>query len=242
MSGIRIDARLAVPGFVLPVSFAIGDELGVLFGRSGAGKSLTLRAIAGLLSPTEGLIELDGQPVFDSTARLDVRPQRRHVGYVSQDLALFPHLTVRGNVEFGLRDRPRAERSARGDELLRALGLEQLADRRVPTLSGGQRQRVALARALAPRPRALLLDEPFSALDAPAREEMRELVKEVRSEFRLPVALVTHDLYEAYTLADRLIIYSEGTVHSGAPCDLFRSPATPEIERLLSSERLYLCG
>lgn len=242
MSGIRVDARLSAPGFTLSTRFELDDGLGVLFGRSGAGKSLTLRAIAGLLAPADGRIEIGGKAVYDAAARVDVRPQERRVGFVSQDLALFPHLSVRGNVEFGLGLLPRRHRRERADELLACLGLEALAHRTVPTLSGGQRQRVALARALAPRPRALLLDEPFSALDGPAREEMRELVRDVRREFRIPVVLVTHDLYEAYTLADLLVVYGDGAVQSGPPCELFKAPATPEIARLLTSERLYLCG
>lgn len=234
---VRLRKRL--PGFDLDVEWTCGGGLTVLFGYSGAGKSLTLRALAGLLRPDEGRVALDGEVLFDSMRGVNVPPQRRGLGYVPQDCALFPHMTVAENVAYGLASLPRLVRTERRDEMLAALGLTALVGKRPRELSGGQRQRVALARALAPRPRALLLDEPFSALDAPLRAEMRDLV---RTGFGVPVVLVTHDLYEAYTLADTMIVYGgDGSVQAGAPCEVFARPDTPAIERLLSSERLFLC-
>lgn len=239
---VEVRLRKRLPGFTLDVSWEIGAELGVLFGYSGSGKSLTLRAAAGLLRPDEGMIRVDDAVLFDGDGGIDVPPQHRHLGYVAQDCALFPHLTVAENVGYGLGGMPRRQRPERVAEMLHALDLGGLARRRPGQLSGGQRQRVALARALAPRPRALLLDEPFSALDTPIRAELREVLRQVRRDFQVPVVLVTHDLYEAYTLADRMIVYGgTGAVQVGTPCELFNRPATPEIARLLSSERLYLC-
>ncbi|MBI5230932.1 MAG: ATP-binding cassette domain-containing protein [Coriobacteriales bacterium] len=235
--------RLEVPGFALDVDWRVGNELAVLFGYSGSGKSLTLRALAGLVRPGFGRIEIAGETLYDSSRRIHVKPKRRKVGYVAQDPALFPHLSVVRNVEYGLHEHPRRERRERALETLEALGIANLAERRPGTLSGGQRQRVALARALAREPRALLLDEPFSAVDNPVRQEMREVVRDVRERFGVPVVLVTHDMYEAYTMADRMVVYSgTGEIQVGTPCEIFSRPKSPEIEALITAERLWVTG
>jgi molybdate transport system ATP-binding protein len=180
MLDVAIDKRLGA--FHLRPRFAVGRELLVLFGHSGSGKSLTLQAIAGLLRPDAGCIAIDGRPVFDAARGLDEPPQRRGVGLVVQDYALFPHLSVRDNIAFGLdRLRPQ-ERRARVAELVKLLELDGLEDRRPAQISGGQAQRVALARALAPRPRLLLLDEPFSALDSAIRVGLRRELARLKRE------------------------------------------------------------
>ena len=153
------------------------NELAVLFGYSGAGKSLTLQLIAGLLKPDAGRITANGDVLFDSQKRINVPPQRRSLGYVFQDLALFPHMTVRQNIAYGATGLPRGARQERVGEMLEVFHLEDLADKPPAEISGGQKQRVALARALIRRPQALLLDEPFSALDNPLRREMRQFLK-----------------------------------------------------------------
>jgi molybdate transport system ATP-binding protein len=187
----------------------------VLFGRSGVGKTLTLRALAGLHAPTAGTIRQRGRVLYDGETGVTVRPQHRGMGYVPQHHLLFPHLTVRGNVAFGVRG---PDRDVRVSELLARLGLTTLADRRPASLSGGERQRVAIARALAPRPETLLLDEPFSSLDREARASVRSWFREHVRELNVVVLLVTHDAAEAMEMGQRLALLEDGrTVAEGAP-------------------------
>src|SRR5215218_5533795 len=183
MLDVAIDKRLGA--FHLRPSFSVGRDLLVLFGHSGSGKSLTLQAIAGLLRPDAGCIAIDGRPVFDAASGLDEPPQRRGVGLVVQDYALFPHLSVRDNIAFGLARLRPAERRARVADLVKLLELDGLEDRPPSQISGGQAQRVALARALAPRPRLLLLDEPFSALDSAIRVGLRRELARLKRDLGL---------------------------------------------------------
>src|SRR5262247_3017741 len=181
---MHVALRKAYPGFTLDVTWDAGNEVVALFGPSGAGKTLTLQCLAGLIRPDAGRIVVDDRVLFDSAAGVDLPPQHRRVGYVFQGYALFPHLTVGQNVAFGLRDRPRAARLARAAEVMERLGLGGLAHRRTGELSGGQRQRVALGRALAIDPALLLLDEPLSALDAPLRRSLRDELRALLSTVR----------------------------------------------------------
>ena len=164
MVALSVDIRKQLGDFHLEVQFDAGDETLALLGASGCGKSVTLKCVAGILTPDEGRITLDGVTLFDSAARIDLPPQRRHVGYLFQDYALFPNMTVRQNIAAGAKDRGRRRETA--EALIRRFRLEDAADRKPRQLSGGQRQRAALARILASEPRAVLLDEPFSALDS----------------------------------------------------------------------------
>lgn len=223
--GLSLQLRKEVPGFTLEVAWAVQEELAVLFGFSGAGKSMTLQMIAGLLKPDRGTIRLDGQVLFDSRDGINVPPQDRSIGYVFQDLALFPHMTVRGNIIYGGNGLGKKERREETEEMIRMFHLEKLAEKKPSEISGGQQQRVALARALIRRPGLLLLDEPFSALDNPLRLEMHQTLNGAARKYRIPVVLVTHDLTEAYRLGDRIIIYSEGRVtQAGTPADLRDNP------------------
>ncbi len=223
-----------LPGFKLDVSWTVGDELAVLFGYSGSGKSLSLRMIAGLIKPDAGKIVLNGETVYDSASRLWVSPQRRELGFVFQDLALFPHMTVTQNISWGLKGLGAAAQRERVEETLARFHLEDLADRLPRQISGGQQQRVALARSLARRPRALLLDEPFSALDLPLKVELWSLIREVRETLRIPVVVVTHDPVDAKTLADRLIVYQAGRVlRTGVPSKVLAAPDAPELHTLV---------
>jgi molybdate transport system ATP-binding protein len=234
VSGLAVSLAKHLPGFTLDVGWAVRDGFTVLFGYSGAGKSLTLSMIAGTMRPDSGYVLLDGVSLCDTDTGLWVPPQRRRIGYVSQAAQLFPHMTVLGNVEYALKGLPRRERRRRAGDLLERLRVGGLADKRPGQLSGGEKQRCALARALALEPRALLLDEPLSALDLPIRVEMRELLHEVQRESDVPFVMVTHDLYEACTLADTLVVYSgTGAVQVGTPRELIGDPGTPEIRRLL---------
>ena len=187
MSG-RVHARLikALPGFTLDVAWDADDPVVALFGPSGAGKTLTLQCLAGVVRPDSGHVEVDGRVFFDSATGVDVPPQQRGLGYVFQGYALFPHLSVAGNVGFGIAHWPRERRRARVGEVLERLGLAALAARRPRELSGGQQQRVALGRALAPDPALLLLDEPLSALDGPLRRAVRAELGRIIATSRSP--------------------------------------------------------
>ncbi|MPZ50662.1 MAG: ATP-binding cassette domain-containing protein, partial [Dehalococcoidia bacterium] len=208
-------------------------------GPSGAGKSLTLKAIAGLMKPDRGRIELPGGVGFDSEQGIDLTPQARNTGYVVQDLALFPHLSVAENIGFGLHGRPREEQRQRVAELVELLGLEGLESRLPGAISGGQQQRVALGRALAARPSLLLLDEPFSALDAPVRTALRREVARLRRQLGLTAVFVTHDLQEAYALADKIALYDAGSVvQYGARDEVFRRPVSVRAARLLDARNI----
>ncbi|HXU90986.1 MAG TPA: ABC transporter ATP-binding protein [Methylomirabilota bacterium] len=232
----RLDVRVVtrLPGFTLDVAWTAGDGVAVLFGPSGAGKTLTLQCLAGLLRPDQGRIVVDGRVLFDSSSGVDVRPQARRVGYVFQGYALFPHLTVAENVAFGLRERPRAERAARTARVLERLGLTDLGGRAPHELSGGQRQRVALGRALATDPALLLLDEPLSALDAPLRRALRDELRVILREWRTAAVVVTHDFTEAYRLADRVVVYDAGRVVQCAPrSELLWQPASETVARIM---------
>jgi len=193
---LQVQVVKRLPAFSLEVDWQGGDEVVALFGPSGAGKTLTLQCLAGLVRPDRGRIVVGGEVFFDSDAGIDVPTQRRRLGYVFQGYALFPHLSVEDNVGYGLRGRPREERRRRAGEVLERLGLGGLGARRPRELSGGQQQRVALGRALALDPGLLLLDEPLSALDTPLRRQLRRELAAILREWRKATVLVTHDLLE----------------------------------------------
>lgn len=210
--GLKVTIKKKLPGFTLEADWSIGNELAVLLGHSGAGKSLTLQMIAGLIKPDNGHIELNGRTLYNGSFQIDLSPQERSFGYVFQDLALFPHMNIRGNILYGAHGVPKQEREFRADSMMNRFKLCGLEQKLPSEVSGGQKQRAALARALIRKPGALLLDEPFSALDSRLREEMQRFLKELCREFPVPVLFVTHDLREARTLADRVIEYEQGRV------------------------------
>lgn len=238
--GLSVDIVKKVNGFCLDVSWRIGNELAVLFGRSGAGKSITLQMIAGLIKPDSGSIKSGQSGYFSSSAGINEPPHKRSFGYVFQDLALFPHMSVKENILYGAKGVSREERNDRLTDLTRKFHIRGIEDKLPSEISGGQKQRVAFARALIRRPGALLLDEPFSALDNPLRMEMRAFLMQVRSDFNIPILLVTHDVYEALTMPDRLIVYCRGrVVQTGTPADVFSRPANEEVEELVSAIDIY---
>jgi molybdate transport system ATP-binding protein len=228
---IRKTLTSAERRFTLDVSFTTTSQRVVLFGPSGAGKSLTLQAIAGLLRPDEGTIALNGDALFDSARGIDQTPQTRKLAYLFQDYALFPHLNVRQNIAFGLHGgwmNPRRRVAhADLDYWLDALDLRSVAGNHPAQLSGGQKQRVALARALVAKPRLLLLDEPFSALDGPLRERMRRELSDLQTRLDIPTLLITHDPDDVAFFGDQVVqIYDGGVRKEAQPFPGFVRSAT----------------
>jgi molybdate transport system ATP-binding protein len=240
---VSLELRIAtcVGGFTLDVGWTQGDELVVLFGHSGSGKSMTLRTIAGIAPQGDGHIRLNGRVLYDSDTRVNLSPQQRSVGYVFQDLALFPHMTVEKNILFGAGSVAGGEARKKAADMMQLFRLAGHRDRYPHQISGGQKQRVALARALMRNPEVLLLDEPFSSLDDQLRLEMRQcLVSVVKQEFRIPAILVTHNVLEVYSLADRVMVYSEGRIiQSGIPQAVFNNPVNDEVMSLVGLKKLY---
>ena len=232
--GLRLKITKDLGSFSLDLAWQAGNELTALFGYSGAGKTITLQMIAGLMEPDRGRIELERSILYDSSASISLSPQKRGIGYVFQDLALFPHMTVWQNIIYGGHEIPRKERESMARDMLNRFRISELRDRLPRQISGGQKQRVAIARALMRRPHALLLDEPFSALDMPVRREMRSMLTMVQRSFNIPVVLITHDADEVRALADRMIVYASGRVlQSGPPEEVFLAPACHEVESLV---------
>jgi len=201
-----------IGSFDLAPEFTAGNGITALVGASGAGKTLTLRAIAGLIMPHAGRITMQGDALFDDERGVRLSPQARRIGVVFQQYALFPHLSVAQNVAYGLTHLPEAERQADVERWLTLVGLETYASRWPRDLSGGQQQRVALARALAPAPRLLLLDEPFAAVDMGLRRRLREELRRLQQTVGTPMVLVTHDLDEVRQLADHVVVLDHGRV------------------------------
>jgi molybdate transport system ATP-binding protein len=206
--------------FLLDIAFNVQEgEFLTLFGRSGAGKTTLLRCLAGLAGPDGGHIRVKGEAWFDGTRGISLPPQQRRVGFMFQDYALFPNMTVRGNLEFALR--PGANRK-RIDELIEMMELGELQGRKPVMLSGGQQQRVALARALAAEPKLLLLDEPLSALDQETRLRLQDEILRLQRHFGLTAIMVSHDVSEVYKLSQRVVVIENGqAVREGPPAEVF---------------------
>lgn len=204
---LRVCIKKKLNYFNLDITFSCPDEeLLAMIGPSGSGKTTVIRIIAGLEMPDEGHISYGNEVWFDSAQKINISPQKRRLGYVFQDYTLFPHLTLRKNASFATRDQKRA------DALLEQFGIGHLRDRKPTGVSGGERQRCAICQTLARNPRVLLMDEPFSALDFLTRRKLRQEIKLLRTEITLPIIYVTHDIREAFALADKILPVVDGKV------------------------------
>ena len=231
MEDLSLDITVPLRSFALELALEVGGQSVALVGPSGAGKSTVLRAIAGLAKPNRGTISLGARVLFSHADRVDLAPEEREVGLVFQDYALFPHMTVRENVEYGGR--------ACVDELLRRFHIDHLANVKPGQLSGGERQRVALARALARDPRVLLLDEPLAALDASTKATVRGELRELLRDLGLPTLLVTHDFEDAAVLASQVGVIVDGRlVQLASPAELVAAPASPFVASLTGANVL----
>lgn len=237
--GLQVDAERRLENFALKIAFRAGKGAVGLLGASGAGKSMTLRMIAGVTTPDRGRIVLNDRVLYDSATEQDVPAAQRRIGVVFQDYALFPHLSVAENVGFGLRALPREDRTARVERQLATMQIAELANRFPKEISGGQRQRVAIARCMAINPDALLFDEPFAALDPHLRRQTEEQLRRTLADFGGPVVFVTHDMEEAFRFCTDLLVLDRGNViASGPKHQLFEDPRTVAAARLTGCKNI----
>jgi molybdate transport system ATP-binding protein len=239
---VRIRKRFLNPegSFNLNVHFRALAGFTILFGASGAGKTTLLDCIAGLTDPDEGRIAVGGEELYDSEKRHNVTAWKRRIGYVHQDLALFPHLSAEDNVAYGLRQYRAAERHLHSREMLQAFRIDHLRDRKPAQISGGERQRVALARALVTQPRALLLDEPLAALDRPTKSRLLADLRHWNQQHRVPILFVTHNGEEVFALGDEVIMLDAGRiVAQGQPHDVMRAPRLETVANLAGFENIF---
>ena len=234
---LEVEIKKKLDNFTLETAFQLETGCLGILGASGCGKSVTLQCIAGILTPDEGIIRLDGRVLFDSAKKVNVRPQERRIGYLFQNYALFPNMTVSENIAAGFRDRSGVEKKV--EEMLKRFSLTELAGRYPKHLSGGEQQRTALARLLIGEPEVLLLDEPFSALDAYLKEGLQlELLEIIRRLF-VPAVLVTHSRDEVYRLSSRLMIMDRGLAEeSGDTRELFLRPKSRVAAKLTGCKNI----
>ena len=239
---VRIRKRFPHPEgtFSLNVHFRALAGFTILFGASGAGKTTLLDCVAGLTTPDEGRVAIGGEDLYDSERKRNVAAWKRRIGYVQQDLALFPHLTAEENVSYGLRSLNGVQRTQRSREILRVFRIEHLHDRKPAQISGGERQRVALARTLVTEPRALLLDEPLAALDRPTKSVILADLREWNQNRRVPILFVTHNQDEVFALGDEVVILEDGKILAqGLPHDVMRAPRLETVANLAGFENVF---
>ena len=217
--------------FTLDVAFSARDGITILFGQSGSGKTTTLRAIAGIVTPDTGRITVDEEVYFDSATGTNLSIQKRRVGYVFQDYALFPHMTAEQNVAFGVKEKTDRLRREKARAILALFKIEHVRQRYPQNMSGGEQQRTALARALASEPAVVLLDEPLSAVDAQTRSLLLDEVVLARDRVRIPFIYVTHNTSEAIRLGARVVVLNEGRIQQiGRPSEIFGTSNSREVE------------
>ena len=209
---LEVKVTRKLPGFTLDVAFTVNQEILAILGPSGSGKTMTMQCIAGLLRPDEGYVKLNDKVLLDSARGINLPSRTRKVGFVFQNYALFPHLTVNQNISYGLRQLSAKAAKDRVAELLEKMNIQRLGDRYPKQLSAGQQQRVAVARALAPEPEVLLLDEPFSALDSMVKERLQLELQALQRFYKGIILFVTHDLTEGYKLSSKIAIFESGRI------------------------------
>jgi molybdate transport system ATP-binding protein len=245
-AGLALDVRLR-KGFTaqatqvfLEVEFQAAPGFTILFGPSGAGKTTLLDCVAGLTQPESGRIAIGGRILFDSAQRIDVPVEKRRLGYVFQHLALFPHLTVQQNVQYGLAHLPQEERGAQASAILDAFRISHLAQRYPREISGGESQRTALARTLVTDPALLLLDEPLAALDAPTKTRIIDDLRKWNQAHRIPILYVTHSREEVFALGERVLVLDAGRiVAQGTPHEVIRAPQQETVAQLVGFENIF---
>ena len=228
--------------FTLDVELTVMAGFTILFGASGAGKTTLLDCVAGLQTPDDGTIAMGEAVLFDSQSRVNLPPRRRSVAYLMQSLALFPHMTVEQNVQYGLASLSKDDRDARSGEVLESFRICSLVQRRPREISAGERQRVALARALVTRPRVLLLDEPLTALDAVSKARILDDLRAWNRRHRIPILYVTHDREEVFALGESAIALEEGRiVAQGSPHEVLQRPQSETVAQLAGFENIFDC-
>lgn len=234
-----VDIKKKLSDFTLNVSFECNNSVLAVLGESGSGKSMTLRCIAGLIKPDEGIIILNGRTLFDSKKNINLPIRDRNIGFLFQNYALFPHMTIENNISYALYKKTAQDKNRILDEMLKIMQIENLRKRYPHEISGGQQQRVALARALAVNPEALLLDEPFSALDSHLKTIMLKQLSDTLSEFKGSTLFVTHNIEEAYQICEDLMIISKGTkIAKGNKKNIFKSPPSLASARLIGYKNI----
>ena len=230
---LEVKVKKSLPGFNLDVDFSINQEILAILGPSGSGKTMTLQCIAGLIRPDEGYIRLNDKVLLDTTRSVSLKPRVRGVGFVFQNYALFPHLTCEDNIAYGMSQLPKKQVETRVSELMEKMHIIGLGHRYPRQVSAGQQQRVALARAIAPEPELLLLDEPFSALDAQVKERLELELTNLQNFYKGNILFVTHNLAEGYKLASKIAVYESGHI---VQCDyknrVIESPVNRTVARL----------
>lgn len=238
---LLVDIKKKLKGFSLDVSFSIdGEYLGIL-GPSGSGKSMTLKCIAGVETPDEGCIVLNGRVLFDSEKKINLKPQDRNIGYLFQDYALFPHMTVEENIGMGLR-LPRKEKEQKVEEMINFFRLHGLKSKYPSQISGGQQQRVALARCIVYKPDVLMLDEPFSALDSHLKDQIQIEMLELLKLYEGEVLMVSHNRDEIYRFCKKLVVMDHGkSILFGETKDIFRQPRLHAAARIVGCKNISRC-
>jgi molybdate transport system ATP-binding protein len=242
---LRVRKSLIAPGrvFLLDVEFDAPAGITILFGTSGAGKTTLLECVAGLTQPHEGRIVIGELVLFDSESRVNMPAWRRQIGYLFQNLALFPHLTVEKNIQYGLKQIDRPEPQSRTDSILKTFRIEHLRHRRPGEISGGERQRVALARALVRDPRLLLLDEPLAAMDAATKAHILDDLRSWNEAHRIPILYVTHSREEVFALGERVTVLEGGRVVArGTPHEVINAPRQESVAQLVGFENIFDAG
>ena len=242
---LEVDITKKLDGFFMHMQFRAEQEIFAILGASGCGKSMTLKCIAGIEKPDEGRIVLDGKVLFDSEKKINLPPQKRKVGYMFQDYALFPHMNVSDNVGYGLKIRkvPKAEIAERVEQALRLVQLEGYGKRMPDQLSGGQKQRIAIARAVINEPKVLLLDEPLGALDLKLRRQMQLELKRLQKQLGITFIYITHDQEEAINMSDRIGVMHEGILEQlGTPNEVYYQPQTSYVADFVGNANILRLG